>query len=153
MHRELASDSKLPGSMPHREFLKRGLEAWLSRKLPHGSYPASKGAKLKVQFVPTEPSWPGRVEICTAKGLQPPPPTHCSCLVGGLCAEQGFGSEPPAREEMDRLELSTGDSLQLGRATQTIEYKPPGRGRPVSRTPYLAHICRRKKENLQRSPL
>lgn len=41
---------------------------------------ASKEARLKAQFIPTEFSWPESVEGCTAKGLQDT--TQHDCQVG-----------------------------------------------------------------------
>ena len=102
-------------------YLKRRMQVWLSREPTCAQRcPAREEAKFKAQFMTAEPSWPGRVEGYTAKGLWGS--AQCSWWAGGCVQNGGFWSEPPVRAmswELDRQELSTRDSLQEGRAIET----------------------------------
>ena len=93
--------------MPHRDFLKKGEQVWLSRDPMYvSSCPASKEARFKVWSTPTLLSWPGRVEGYMAKGGMAPFSTAGEW--GGCMQNGGFGSEPPVRAmswELDAQEL------------------------------------------------
>ena len=72
-------------------------------RYPVHSYPPSKRTGLKAQFAPTEHSWAGSSESCTAKG--------------SLVTEFGTMSTVRAMGwELDRQELSTWDYLHTGRS-------------------------------------
>ena len=71
-----------------------------------GSYPVSKGTRLKAQFVPTEYSWRGKSESFRAKGLLDPSPAQL--VYQGLC-KTVFRTVSTARGvgwELDEQELS-----------------------------------------------
>ena len=106
---EADSGSVLQCERHIRTFVKRRVEAWLTREhMSVQSCPPNKQARFKARFMPTEPSYPGRVEGCMVKRLWGP--TQCRWQNGG-CAQHGrFGSEPPVRavsQEQRRLEQST----------------------------------------------